>query len=170
MYALIPQLSRLLFQIYSFINCLREYTQHPALLPADGVSPKLELKPLAQFISLGFWSHDISSRFHKFDTPYSSAVAACFFLHYFEKHRSDTFGYHRKTMTYVWFSSMRSLLYLYQRLSAASMEAEFRFLPCHHVRPYTRDGQHFIDIIQDYDTLSSPSGVVDRLLSSQVLF
>jgi hypothetical protein len=56
MYVLIPQLRAVYsFRSISLINCLREYAQHPALLPAgaDGFTC-LELKPLAQFISLGF--------------------------------------------------------------------------------------------------------------------
>ena len=73
-------------------------------------------------------------------------------------------------MTYVWFQSLRSLLYLFQRLTASSMwKMNSGFLSGDPVNicPYTQDTQHFIDLIQEYDAAQLLTWGRDRLQSSQ---
>jgi hypothetical protein len=58
-------------------------------------------------------------------------------------------------LTYVWFSSIRALLHLFQRLSmATTWKINAGFLqtsPSITIDPRNRDGQHFLDMVRTYD-------------------
>jgi hypothetical protein len=63
-----------------------------------------------------------------------------------------------KTMTYVWFKHLQSLLCLFQRLSIeATWKLDSNFLPLApdhpEVCPINQDGQHFVNVLQEWDTL-----------------
>jgi hypothetical protein len=106
-----------------------------------------------------------------------SIMGCClrFLLSILERHAVQTlWATNARTMTYVWFQSLRSLLYLFQRLSLASMwKAGGRFLPADphvHVCPYNCDGQHFIDLVQDYDANLLIQWGSDRLHSAESFY
>jgi hypothetical protein len=144
------------FQVYNFIPSLRLYSAHPALLPAKGFSC-LELRPLASFIHTWFRSMDVAQGFAvaKFD----ASILCCrirFLMSLLERHAVQTlWATNARVMTYIWFYSLRSLLYLFQRLVSVSLwKTGGGFLPADphvHVCPFNRDGQHFIDLVQDFD-------------------
>jgi hypothetical protein len=163
------------FHVYNFIPSLRLFAAHPALLPAAGFSC-LELRPLASFIHTWFRSMDVAQGFAsaKFDT----SILGCrlrYLMSLLERHAVQTlWATNARIMTYIWFNSLRSLLYLFQRLSSVSMwKAEGGFLPADphvHVCPYNRDGQHFIDLVQDFDADLLVQWGRDRLHSAESFY
>ena len=163
------------FHVYNFIPSLRSYAAHAALLPSKGFTC-LELRPLALFISTWFRSMDVAQGFAsaRFDT----SIMGCrlrFLMSLLEKHSVQTlWATNARVMTYVWFQSLRSLLYLFQRLCSVSMwKTDGGFLPADphvHVCPYNRDGQHFIDLVQDFDADLLVQWSRDRLHSADAFY
>jgi hypothetical protein len=163
------------FHVYKFIPALRLFAAHPALLPANGFTC-LELRPLASFIHTWYRSMDVAQGFvsAKFDASILGS-RLIFLMSLLERHAVQTlWATNAKAMTYIWFQSLRSLLYLFQRLSSASMwKAGGGFLPADphvHVCPFNRDGQHFIDLVQEYDALLLVQWGHERLHSPESFY
>ena len=163
------------FHVYHFIPCLRLFAAHPPLLPPQGVTC-LELKPLLSFIFTWFRSMDVAQGFET--ARFDSSILGCrlrFLIALLEKHPVQTlWATNARTMSYVWFKSLRQLLYLFQRLSSISMwKTGGGFLPANphvHIDPYNRDGQHFIDLVQEYDADLLVQWSRDRLRSSESFY
>jgi hypothetical protein len=163
------------FQVYNFIPALRAFAAHAPLIPTEGFTC-LELRPLALFINTWFRSMDVAQGFDtaKFDT----SILGCrlrFLMSLLEKHSVQTlWSTNARVMTYVWFQSLRELLYLFQRLASVSMwKPGGGFLPADpHVQicPYNRDGQHFVDLVQDYDAALLIQWGRDRLQSAESFY
>jgi hypothetical protein len=74
-----------------------------------------------------------------------------------------------RDMTYVWFQSLRSILYLFQRLATSAMwKVDSGFISGNPVQicPLTQDSQHFINLIQEYDAAQLQTWGRERLQSS----
>jgi hypothetical protein len=163
------------FHVYNFLPALRSLAAHPALLPAKGLTC-LELRPLALFIHTWFRSMDVAQGFER--ARFDTSILGCrlrFLMSLLERHAVQTlWATNAKVMTYIWFQSLRSLLYLFQRLSSASMwKAGGGFLPAAphvHVCPYNREGQHFIDLVQEFDSNLLVQWGRDRLHSSESFY
>jgi hypothetical protein len=162
------------FQVYGFVRCLKHYSQHPSLLPTQGLTC-LELRPLAQFVYYWFRSMDTPTDFvtnPRAHFDHSILGTRLIYLSkILERHQVQTlWATNSKDTTYVWFQSLRSLLYLFQRLTASSMwKMNSGFLSGDPVNicPYTQDTQHFVDLIQEYDAAQLLTWGRDRLQSSQ---
>jgi hypothetical protein len=145
------------FHVYNFLPCLRQFTAHPALLPAEGLTC-LELKPLALFTSTWFRSMDVAHGFESAKFDHASMLGCrlrCLML-LLDRHPVQALWANQaRAMTYVWFKSLGSLLYLFQRLASSSMWKDCAgFLPADpnvHICPYDGDGQHFLNQVQDFD-------------------
>ncbi len=144
------------FHVYNLIPCLRQFKAHPALLPAEGFT-FLDLKPMALFIFTWFRSMDIDVGFAiaRFDR----SILGCrlrYLKDLLDRHQvQHLWARNARVMTYVWFQSLQSLLYIFQRLASASLwkaGAGFLHEPPHvHVDPYDSDGNHCLKTLQDYD-------------------
>jgi hypothetical protein len=141
------------FHIYDLIKCLREYAHQPALLSADGM-PLIHVKQLAQFILSWFRGMDVQYdvQSSKFDSSILGSHLI-YLTHILDKHQVHTLWEQSpQALTYVWFSSVRALLHLFQQLSMATawkINASFlQTSPSTTIDPRNRDDQHFLDMIR----------------------
>jgi hypothetical protein len=161
------------FQVYSFVRCLKNYSQHPSLLPYNGFTC-LELRPLAQFVLYWFRSLDTPANFVTNEIAHFDQSLLGTRLTYLatllQRHQVQTlWSMNSKDTTYIWFQSLRSLLYLFQRLTTASMwKLNSGFLSGNPVNicPYTQDSQHFLNLIQEWDADQLMTWGRDRLAGS----
>jgi hypothetical protein len=158
------------FQVYGFVRCLKHYSQHPALLPYNGFTC-LELRPLAQFVLYWFRSLDtpadfVTNEIAHFDQSLLG-TRLTYLAKLLERHQVQTlWAMNSKDPTYIWFQSLRSLLYLFQRLTTASMwKLNSGFVSGYPVNicPYTQDSQHFLNLIQEWDADQLMTWGRDRL-------
>jgi hypothetical protein len=163
------------FHVYHFIPSLWQFGAHPALLPSNGFSC-LEMKPLASFIFTWFRSLDVSPNFDS--ARFDQSILGCRLLYLqtiLDNHSVQTlWASNARLLTFVWFKSLRSLLYLFQRLSSVSMWKEgggfLRGNPHVQICPYNREGQHFLDLVQDYDASLLLQWSRDRLRSVDAFY
>jgi hypothetical protein len=146
------------FHVYNFLSALRAHAASPALLPISGLT-SLAMKPLATFIFTWFRSLDVTQGFS--DAHFDQSLLGCrlrYLLGVLDRHQVQTlWASNARTMTYVWLQNLQSLLYLFQPLSIEAMwKPDSGFLPpapdCPEVCPINQDGQHFVDILQEWDT------------------
>ena len=163
------------FTIYGFLKALRSHGHSPALLPTEGLS-LLEAKQVAQFILAWFRSLDVP---YGLDTAkFDASILGSRLLYLssiLDRHNVHSLWEHggRKAMTFVWLKHVRALLHLFQRLvTASSVKAGAGFLITSPVTldPFNRDGQHFLDAIQEFDRSVHVQWRAGRLLSSQAFY
>jgi hypothetical protein len=163
------------FHVYNFLPCLRRFTAHPALLPAEGITC-LELRPLALFISTWFRSMDVAQGFES--AKFDDSILGCrlrYLMLLLDRHPVQAlWATQARTMTYVWFKSLGSLLYLFQRLASSSMWKDSAgFLPADpnvHICPYDGEGHHFLNIVQDFDADIILQWSRDRLRNAEAFY
>ena len=76
-------------------------------------------------------------------------------------------------MSFVWLNHVRALLHLFQRLvTASSVKVGAGFLITSPVTldPFNRDGQHFLDAIQEFYKSVNDRWRAGRLLSPQAFY
>ena len=163
------------FTVYCFLKALRSHAHLPALLPTDGIS-LLEAKQVAQFILAWFRSLDVPYGLDtaKFDVSILGS-RLLYLSSILDRHNVHSLWEHggRKIMSFVWLNHVRALLHLFQRLvTASSVKVGAGFFitsPVTH-DPFNRDGQHFLDAIQEFDKSVNVQWRADRLLSPQAFY
>jgi hypothetical protein len=152
------------------------YVASLALLPIFGLT-SLEMKPLATFIISWFRSMEITQGFR--DAHFDQFILGCrlrYLISILDRHQVQLlWASNTRTMTYVWFKHLQYQLCLFQRLSIEAMwKLDSGFLPPMpdhpKVCPINQCGQHFIDILQEWDTLLMAQWRPNRLHAAAAFY
>jgi hypothetical protein len=99
--------------VYSFLQCLQEYPEHPSLLPASGITLR-QAKNLGDLVLLLFWMIDMKPDF--ISSPFDASIMGQRLLQWSKLADSSAIHHlweqNQRLLTFLWFDTLREILHI----------------------------------------------------------